>query len=393
MKKIFLFLSLFSVLSLSAQNRKIEFIEKPWNDILAMAGQQNKLVFLDAYTSWCGPCKWMAKNMFTRDSVADYYNNEFICASIDMEKGEGPELAKKYQVRVYPTLLFINSDGEVVHRKAGALQKTGDYIELGNTAKDPEKRFGTLDQKYRNGDRNPSFICTYLKQMSDAYIPVDKVLNDYFSSQKEEDLTKRDNWNIIYFFVTKPDSPQFIYLLNHRDQFGKLYTNDSVTGKIVSVYESSLIQIAKHYNLPDSVYLKAKEKVRATGIKEVEKSIFNSDLIYFQVKQRKNDFLELTYNDLDKYYPNNAEMLNNIAWSYNGMTTEKKYLDKALAWSSKAVKLENNPAYIDTYARLLSKTGDRKEALKQEKKAIEIAKSQGKPTEEYDTFLQELLKQ
>jgi len=45
-----------------------------WQDIVAMAKQENKLIFLDAYASWCGPCKWMAANMFTNDTIADYYN-------------------------------------------------------------------------------------------------------------------------------------------------------------------------------------------------------------------------------------------------------------------------------------------------------------------------------
>ena len=75
-----------------SQNKYIQFETKTFAEIKALAKAQNKLIFLDAYTSWCGPCKYMAKNIFTNDTVADFYNSRFINAKIDMEKGEGVEL-------------------------------------------------------------------------------------------------------------------------------------------------------------------------------------------------------------------------------------------------------------------------------------------------------------
>src|SRR5476649_1062437 len=84
-----------------AQDKCIQFDHSTWAELLAKAKQQNKMIFVDAYTTWCGPCKWMAKNVFTNDTVAEFYDKTFICAKIDMEKGEGPELAKKYEVRAY----------------------------------------------------------------------------------------------------------------------------------------------------------------------------------------------------------------------------------------------------------------------------------------------------
>jgi thiol:disulfide interchange protein len=126
MQKCILIIAVIVTVSFSdvfSQNRSIRFIEKPWQEIVAMAKKENKLIFLDAFASWCGPCKWMAENMFTNDTVADYYNTAFICASIDMEKGEGLTLRQRYGVRAYPSLIFINSDESMVHEKVGAPQK------------------------------------------------------------------------------------------------------------------------------------------------------------------------------------------------------------------------------------------------------------------------------
>lgn len=85
---------------------------------------------MDAYTTWCGPCRYMSANVFTDQSVAEYYNAHFINLKMDMERGEGPTLSRRYSVMGYPTLLFINSNGEVKKRVMGG-KKAAEFIALG----------------------------------------------------------------------------------------------------------------------------------------------------------------------------------------------------------------------------------------------------------------------
>ncbi|MGE5424784.1 MAG: thioredoxin domain-containing protein [Syntrophothermus sp.] len=393
MKKISVLLLFLLMLGhVIAQNRKIEFVEKPWKEIQAMAKEQNKIIFLDGFASWCGPCKWMAKNMFTKDSVADFYNKYFICASIDMEKGEGKELAKKYQIRVYPTLLFLDSAGNMLHRKAGAPQRVQDYIELGDIAMNPENRMGTMEKRYQAGERSAEFIYNYVKQLNEAYLPTQQVLEEYFSKQQEKDLINRENWKMIYAFTNSPESREFNYLLQHRQDFINRYAADSVNQKIVSVIENSLTQLIKGGKISDSIYDQAKAQVRALGIPGADKALFGTDLMFYSIKQQKSKFLEVTYNDLDKYYHNDPDMLNNIAWYYTSMTTDPKFLNKATEWSKRANELKKDPSYLDTYAVLLDKTGKKEEAIRQEKSAIELARSQGKTAGQFEARLKEFEK-
>lgn len=136
MKKItsiFTFL-LFSAFYLQAQeSTNIDFFEGTFEEALATANEENKLIFMDAYTTWCGPCRWMSNNTFTDAAVAEFYNRNFINVKMDMERGEGPRLARKYQVMAYPTLLFIGPDGSVAHKKLGALPAKA-FLELGEKA-------------------------------------------------------------------------------------------------------------------------------------------------------------------------------------------------------------------------------------------------------------------
>lgn len=92
----------------------IQFIEADWNKALAEAKKQNKLIFLDAYASWCGPCKSLKKYTFTDKEAGDFFNQHFINVAVNMEKGDGPALSQQYNVDAYPTLIIADANGRMV---------------------------------------------------------------------------------------------------------------------------------------------------------------------------------------------------------------------------------------------------------------------------------------
>lgn len=112
-------------------SRGIQFIEGDWGKALAGAKKQNKLIFLDAYTSWCGPCKLLKRNTFPNKDAGEFFNSNFINVAIDMEKGDGPALARRYGVTAYPTLIITDADGNIVTYTQGYI-KPKQLIDFGN---------------------------------------------------------------------------------------------------------------------------------------------------------------------------------------------------------------------------------------------------------------------
>lgn len=140
-------------ISLGAQTKSILFESKGWAELSAEAARQNKLIFLDAYASWCSVCKKMDKEVFSNDSVADFYNSHFINAKFDMERGEGMALAERYQVNIYPTFLFIDPQGKVLHRAEGGFPAQA-FLELARNAQTPGKQNGGQLETQENTDRD-----------------------------------------------------------------------------------------------------------------------------------------------------------------------------------------------------------------------------------------------
>jgi thioredoxin 1 len=95
-------------------SKGITFIEQDWDKALTQAKAQKKLVFIDIYATWCGPCKMLKKNTFTDAKVGEFFNKNFVNVSIDGEKGVGPSLAQKYGITAYPSLIVTDGDGKPV---------------------------------------------------------------------------------------------------------------------------------------------------------------------------------------------------------------------------------------------------------------------------------------
>jgi thiol:disulfide interchange protein len=107
------------------EDKGIHFFHGTWAELLAAAKKQNKPIFVDAYATWCGPCRYMAANVFTDPDVGAFFNENYICYKFDMEKGEGPDFANKYQVNAYPTLFFFDSGANLKNRVLGGQYKDG----------------------------------------------------------------------------------------------------------------------------------------------------------------------------------------------------------------------------------------------------------------------------
>ncbi|WCT11836.1 thioredoxin family protein [Mucilaginibacter jinjuensis] len=117
----------------TAPATQINFIEDSWGEALKQAAAQHKYIFVDAYATWCGPCKMLKATTFKNAKAADFFNKNFVNVAIDMEKGQGPELASAWGMQAYPTLIIFDSAGNPVLGTVGYIG-ANDLIKFGQKA-------------------------------------------------------------------------------------------------------------------------------------------------------------------------------------------------------------------------------------------------------------------
>ena len=179
------------MLNLIAFGQGVNFEHITFDEALAKAKAENKLVFMDCYTSWCGPCKYMTETIFPQEKAGEFFNPKFVCVKYDMEKGEGPELAKRFGVRAYPTFLILRPDGTVQHKIVGGgdLDKFIAKVEKGLNEK---TSLDYLNKIYEKGKMNKKQLMTYSVVLNEAYEKdkSEKVGKELDAVLKEKDKMK-----------------------------------------------------------------------------------------------------------------------------------------------------------------------------------------------------------
>ncbi len=171
--------------SLCGSTQGIEFKETNFDKVLEIAKKEGKMIFLDVYTVWCGPCKMMAKDIFPLQEVGEFYNTHFISMKVDAEKKENIFI-KKYNVNSFPTYLFLDENGELIYRALGHMEAK-DFINVGQRALTEMKckdNYSYLLEQYSIEWRKPHFLRNFLQVSLDRGFYLADLMKRYWTSQK-----------------------------------------------------------------------------------------------------------------------------------------------------------------------------------------------------------------
>ena len=440
MNKVLYLLIILSFSSYASDNKGIEFKEGSWLEILNEAKKQNKLIFIDIYTTWCGPCKMMSAKVFTLNIISEKFNESFVNFKIDAEKGEGIELAKKYAITAYPTYLFVNGNGDLVYRAMGAMSAEKFIVEADKAllAGKTFKSSAELQKEFKAGKRDPDFLYEYMKRISLNGGENVALLDEYLKAIPASQYKTEKVLALIAENIGTIESKAFIilrdalnrylnmtvsqqkYVLNglskaKRNTFKKAVDSQDkalLERLIDAIRATSYSEVGfeaeeKQFRLEYAKITRDGENFKKIATKEAAKLMAKTseDLVAETQLKIMNFKQGAREKNLDESTPqfkifldnmtNTAQkltsfQLNEYAWGYVQMIKNEKDLEEAIKWSERAIELIESPTNLDTYAILLSKLGRKKEAIKAEKKAIKLAKKEGKDTSHLQQTLKDL---
>lgn len=341
-----------------AEEGGVSFVEgKTFAEILQQAKQENKLVFMDCYTSWCGPCKMMANKVFPKKEMGDYFNPRYVCVKFDMEKGEGVDLKSRYDVKAYPTFLCLDSDGNVLHRVVGgddnckAFIARVDAVNTGNS-------LIALTKRYENGERSSEFMMQYLTALNNAYDKAGaaKVADEILKCDPAEILNDSILFKVFIDHENNLYSDNMQYFLANRDEFTKRYTERTVNRKLNKVWSShpySLVSTVDGKKVFDKNGMERyKKELKKWNVENRDQYIAESEILVAQQMGEWKDFSKLCSKFIKKH--NAPDMvLYNWAIAVDRRCKDNKVRSTAAQWLDKRIaeiKKEEaaNPAPADS---------------------------------------------
>jgi thioredoxin-related protein len=144
---------------------QIKFEKSSLSEVLEKAKSENKVLMVDVLTDWCKWCIELDNKVYADREVADFGNANQVNFKIDAEKGEGIEFAKKFKINGYPTVLFLDGNGNEIDRIYGYYPKK----EFFTMMQDYNKGINTFNDLTQKLEKDPANIDANLK-MADKYI-------------------------------------------------------------------------------------------------------------------------------------------------------------------------------------------------------------------------------
>ena len=377
MKLILFALGLIISITVSSQEvASISFIKEDINQAKTKAKADDKIIFVDAYTTWCGPCKMMDRSTFTDKNAAEFYNENFVNLKMDMEKGEGPAFAQMHSVRGYPSLLFLNAGGELVHRSLG-FQDAKRFLELGRAAIDPHRQVITLQKRFEAGDSDQLFLLNYADALTlagmDGY---EAATQKYIDQEKDWDTEK--NIKVLFdYSKASIDSKLFSYMLENKSRFEEVMGTQKVADKINFAASSDVR--TKKVDAKDKAALTTHfaKYYGAEAASEKATGYYLNNLMYAPGDINEQKYLS----DVQLFMATQPELssqsLNAHAWRIYELSEDRLLLSQAANWIDKSISMEKNSYNLDTKASILYKLGEKSKAMKAAEESIKLAQEEG----------------
>ena len=373
-----------------AQEEGIKFDQSAFKDLLARAKKEKKLVFIDAYAVWCGPCKMMDKNVFTQKSVGDYFNKTFVSSRIDMEKGEGREIAQKFAVSSYPTFLFLNGDGELVSQNYGYMEPSL-FLSMAQEVKAGNSKEGSMKERFAKGEKSPEFLMNVMKLNSSSDFEFAKKASErYFANRNSKEPLTKDEVGLLFYFIKSSKDPNFKILIDKKDEITPFLPEQSYNEYKNQILLADVMEAAidnTNHNINEEKFMQAAEplvgkEAANTKLNQIKLSYYEQNANYAAYEKTALEY----YKNPDLFEAN--ETLK-AAWIFSEHITNKASLKKATEWAEKSVMRGETPENTYILAKLYFLIGNKDLALNFAELSNSIAKQNGKEA----NLSEELIKQ
>ncbi len=280
-----------------AQSVGTSFEDLTFEQLKTKAKNSGKLIFIDCYTEWCGPCKKMVRETFPLKEVGEYMDSTFISAKFDCEKGEGIDIRERFGVSSYPTYLILDSDGKVINT-TGGFHNGNDFIVLLRKLSSSGINLDTYGKRYNEGDRSQQFIYDYCEMLIGAkqYQNVVKILDD---------LLIKDGFDKFYWPLYSTScfndysSLVINHIVNNKAKVTELVGEDAVNKRLSSTFSLPLSRIYCVSELAlDSTHLQLLETVRNLKMPKGNDLYYFIEAIKLRQEKKFDDLLSLYENEI-----------------------------------------------------------------------------------------------
>ncbi|HTY12353.1 MAG TPA: thioredoxin fold domain-containing protein [Bacteroidota bacterium] len=356
-----------------------------WDNVLIIAAQQNKLVFVDAYTDWCVWCKVMDKETFSDSAVAKFMDEKFVPVKYEMETGFGLVMSEKYRVNGFPSFLIFTTDGKLVYRILGYL-KPKEFLEALNAALDPSKQEHLTGVSASLEPGFPQFYKDSFLKGSLRKRPDSATVNSFLASSPE--LASEVAWSVLFRFSSQVNDNYRGFVYDNFEMLKRMYGANDVQSTVGTFLSSDLNRAIKADDEPAlRRIMAAAEKYSIGPIAQIN---LNYQLRFYSGTNRWTRYADLIDSAKRSGNALDENAMNSYSWTVYLKCDNKDVVARAAKWMGAAVETRPEYMLLDTYAALLYKNGELKKAKEYAERAIANGKQGKEDVQETEELLKKI---
>jgi thioredoxin-related protein len=391
-----------------------------WREVKELAAQQKKYIFLDCFTTWCGPCKMMDERVYSSDSVGNYFNKHFVNVKVQLDQtnndnqlvqswyNDATAIAKQYRIEAFPSFVFLSPEGKLVHKAAGYIG-ISQFVAMGQIAVEPGKKYedpyaeyDRLVADYKNGvvqyDRMYYMIKMALRVDNTLAHELTEKFETYILTLNDRQRLEKDAIGFLADKVLSGKSNEIVFFKKYEKKIDRIMQRKGFAASVIDkdIYYEIVVPFFNEQNknpeLPmTGMYLnginpdyseadwnKLEKRIRRKfNMSITDRNVLASRIEWYQRHWNIEASCRFKLIELEKYpqdIKRGSIQINTYSWNAFLYLTDNEILNGYIKWMAKLVQIYQYPMFLDTYANLLYKTGKKEEAIRWEEKAVETEK-------------------
>ncbi|MGN6294264.1 MAG: thioredoxin family protein [Chitinophagaceae bacterium] len=388
------FINILLVTLLSCTNgfaQSLTTIEQDYQQALRLAAKDNKLLLIDFYTSWCVPCKKLDKLVFQNDSIKQILGKNYVLLRYNAEDDTVFNLSKKHHIFIYPSAVVLNKNGYVVNRNYGFSGE--DFATLSTSVLTFTSQSRELNDQniFLKGYTNtidisgyPKFYIDYINRINTKPDPA--VIRKYFSENRN--IFSEEYFSTLIYIGADEVPPSVAdSILKNKKRYTELYGEKEVESLLYVIVRSKFDKAIAEKNqllFDDAVLYVVKT------LHEGYAATIQSFKTEFMLAQNKWAEVFRINEELKDKGGFSDESVNYFCWTVYKKCEDQQVIKQCLQWMKELTDRKPEYAYLDTYAFLLYKSGNKEQAKVIAKRALDAAKKEKENTKALEKLLEKL---
>jgi len=375
------------------QEKGIRFeTNQTWAQIKEKAKKERKFIFLDAYATWCGPCKFM-DSIYKREIVGSFMNDRFISVKVQMDSTKNDDadvrgwystakqMMTDYKITGFPSLLFFDPNGILVHKRTGARFDTT-FVKIASMALKLETQYYTKLRTFKSGklsfDRMPALAKEAREQQE--YVESSEIaeyyINNFLLRLNERDLLTNEHLSFIGEYIS-PETDGFKLFMKNRKKVNIVLGENKAEYLLRNAISEKYIPSSASWKVSKPNWA-ALEKTMKSKFGDLGLEVlYGKKMIFYSKIEDWTNFGKYYVLYFEKALKRPEYYINNISWMVFLNVRDAKVLNFACNVVMKYAMEEWYSSFIpayDTYANLLYKAGITSEAIQWEQRALKAEK-------------------